>query len=235
MKKIMKPVMAAIIYTGVMAIGWALNPHDYGKLENVLFMAPFLIVLSLMSLYLIKRESIKFNNGKIRGSLILWMFITALIYLAITNYFIYSEKEILGPANKLLLLFTTTMLVGIAEEGMFRGYILNFIEKKLDTKKALFYSSIFFGLLHSVNFLAGQKISITMVQVVLTAIIGYVLGTIYLRSNRNLILVIVLHGLYDFLYFSSSYLANLNNSDIKPFLVMPLLIFAWFICLAKKG
>ncbi len=94
-------------------------------------------------------------------------------------------------------------------------------------KKALLYSSILFGLLHSVNFLAGPTIAQTIVQVILTTAMGYVFGVIYLKTQRDLLLVMALHGLYDFLVFNFEYLKDINNSSRTIILAIPILVILW--------
>lgn len=225
--KIKNQIYVSIGYTLIMGLGWWINPHPYGEIDNVIFMIPTLGLLAMLAVYLIKRVKIKFTNNKLQKSKVLWLFIGMLIYLLLNNVLVVLDGGIIGPWQKLALLLVATMLVGVAEEGVFRGYILNKINQKLGVKKALFYSSILFGLLHSVNFLAGPSIAQTIAQVVLTAAMGYVFGVIYLKTNRDLLLVMVLHGIYDFLVFSFTYLKNLNNSPRTTILVAPIMLILW--------
>jgi membrane protease YdiL (CAAX protease family) len=235
MKKNLKPILAAIIYTLVMGMGWLLNPHAYGEINNVIFMIPVLSILSISVVYLLKISKIKLTYGKTKRPVILWLFVVVIGYLLLRNFQIYQDGKSLGSLSKILLLFISTMLVGIAEEGMYRGFILNNMEKKIGLKKALFYSSILFGLLHSVNFLAGPTLAQTAAQVLLTSAIGYVFGTIYLQSNKNLPLIMAIHGVYDFLVFSSSYLGKVNNSTKITYLTIPMLLIIWIYSLLNRN
>lgn len=232
--KIFKPVLAATIYTFLMGAGWVINPHPYGEIDNVIFMIPILLILSLWVIFLLKKSDIKLLPKKTNKPLILWLFVGVIGYLMLVNFLIYLDGKTVGPISKILLLLMSTLLVGFAEEGMYRGYILNFIENKLGVKRALFYSSILFGLLHSVNFLAGPTIGQTAAQVILTSAIGYVFGIIYLKTNRNLLLIMTLHGIYDFLVFSSVYLGGINNSMYSTILAVPLLLVLWAYSLIRK-
>lgn len=210
-----------------MGFGWAINPHPYGNIENVLFMTPVLILLSLMAVFLIRKSKIQLSSKKPSKSLVLWLFVGIIIYLIFSNAVVLIEGGQSGPGSKIALLFVATMLVGIAEEGVYRGYILNSIEKKIGLRKALLYSSLLFGLMHSVNFLAGPSIAQTIIQVLLTSAVGYVFGVIYLSSNRDLILLMFLHGIYDFLVFNFTYLADINKSERTTILMIPLLVLTW--------
>lgn len=217
MKKYYKPVLAAAVYSTIMGIGWALNPHEYGKIKNVIFMIPVLVALTILSLTLLKKSSIPFKTKKTNYPSIFWLFLGLIFYYIVINILAYSNGKSLGSVSDLSLLLVATLFVGVAEEGMYRGYILNTIEKKSGTKKALLYSSLLFGLLHSVNFLAGQKLLTTVTQIFITAAIGYAFAVLYLKSGRNLLLVMLLHGVYDFLVFAFDHLIILNNAE-KPLL-----------------
>lgn len=225
--KIKNQVLISIGYTLVMGFGWIINPHPYGDIENVLFMIPVLVLLTLIAVFLIKKIKIPLTSKKLSKSLVLWLFVGIIVYLIFTNSLAFLNEGQAGPWQKIALLFVATMLVGIAEEGVYRGYILNTIEKKVGIKKALLYSSLLFGLMHSVNFLAGPTLAQTIFQVLLTSAVGYVFGIIYLSTNRDLLLIMFLHGIYDFLVFNQTYLAEINNSSAGSILTIPLLLIVW--------
>lgn len=231
------PILVSLVYTFVMGLGWVINPHPYGDIKNVIFMTPILLALSIYAIILVKKSKIPLTSKKLSKSLILWIFVGLIVYLMISNVLVFSEGGQSGPWQKIALLLLATLLVGLAEEGVYRGYILNTIEKKIGVKKALFYSSILFGLMHSVNFLAGPSIAQTVVQVLLTTAIGYVFGVIYLSTKRDLLLIMFLHGIYDFLVFNFSYLTEVNKSNQTTGLILPFLIIIWLIAVtySKKS
>lgn len=230
--KIKNQILISIGYTLVMGLGWIINPNPYGEIENVIFMIPVLILLSLAALYLVKKSKISISSKKPSKSLVLWLFVGIIIYLIFNNVTIFTDGGQSGPWHKISLLFIATMLVGIAEEGVYRGYILNTIKKKIGVKKALLYSSLLFGLMHSVNFLAGPTLTQTIVQVLLTSTVGYVFGVIYLSTRRDLLLIMFLHGIYDFLVFNQTYLTDINNSSATTLLTIPLLMIVWIISIS---
>jgi len=106
----------------------------------------------------------------------------------------------------LLNIFLGALLVGICEEFLCRGWLLNeFLERYGDTKKGIWYSiiisGIIFGLLHIGNiFTMGQDIPTTVTQVITAATTGVVFGLIYYKT-KNIWSVIILHGVWDFSLF----------------------------------
>lgn len=226
MNKIKNQIALSVLYTAIMGLGWMINPHKYGEIDNVIFMIPVLLSLSVLAIYLIRAKRIRLTNKKLQKSPLLWLFVGLLIYLILNNLLVLIEGGQVGPWHKVVLLFIATALVGVAEEGFYRGYLLNTVEKKVGIKKALLYSSILFGLLHSVNFLAGPTITETIIQVILTTAAGYLFGVIYIKTQRDLLLVMGLHGIYDFLVFNFTYLKDLNNST-RITLATPILIILW--------
>ena len=98
--------------------------------------------------------------------------------------------------------------VGVAEEFLCRGWLLNeFLERFGDTKKGVWYSifvsGIIFGLIHLGNIYSmGQSVPQTIIQVISAAGTGIVFGLIYYKT-KNIWSVVVLHGLWDFSIFLS--------------------------------
>ena len=95
-----------------------------------------------------------------------------------------------------------TLFVGIGEETTYRGVVLNALADRLSVPWMVIISSVFFGLLHTVNLLL-QSAQATAVQVVITTCIGLLFGWTYVSTGGNLWLVIVLHWLYDASLISS--------------------------------
>lgn len=235
-KFVRMPIAVAVMYTTVMALGWYINPYEYGAIKNVIYMIPILFTLSIASLYLLRTQKIPIITKITRLPKLFWLYVALIIYLIFSNILVFNDASQFGRLSDVSLLLVSTLLVGIAEEFTYRGYILNRLEKSIGLKKALFYSSVLFGLLHSVNFIAGPSVIATLVQVVLTTAIGYVFGVMYLKTGRNLLLVALVHGVYDFLVFNMSHLAEINNSDKKALLTIPALLFLWIysVKISKK-
>ncbi|MDO9048277.1 MAG: CPBP family intramembrane metalloprotease [Methylobacter sp.] len=83
-------------------------------------------------------------------------------------------------------------IAGLSEELLFRGVIQPWIESSWGLAAGLIVSNIIFGLAHAV----------TPLYAVLATLVGIYLGlSMDYGGDRNLLLPIVIHGLYDFLAF----------------------------------
>lgn len=101
----------------------------------------------------------------------------------------------------LVMLVAAWTLIAFGEEMLFRAFLLNSLAGSFGTLKArwalaLAGSSLLFGLAHYDWGIAG---------IIETIIVGLVLGSIYLRTGRNLWVTIIAHGLINTLKFSLVY------------------------------
>lgn len=92
------------------------------------------------------------------------------------------------------------------EEIVFRGYLMLRIAQLFNGGKiawllSLIASSTIFGLLHFYQGISGM---------IITGVLGFLIGTIYLLVQRNIWVVILAHGLIDTLSFLSIYLSGTN-------------------------
>lgn len=113
------------------------------------------------------------------------------------------EISIAAAIPKLASILVNMLGIGLAEEIIFRGVLFNafkeyFGETKIGVFKALFLSSVLFGAIHLINLISYPDLVVsTIAQVIYAAFYGFLMGTIYYRSN-NIWSVIVLHCLVDF-------------------------------------
>ena len=103
--------------------------------------------------------------------------------------------ETLGPGlldrhwTDLLIL---ALIAGIAEELLFRGVIQPWIEQFWGVTAGLVISNFIFGLVHAV----------TPLYALLAGLVGIYLGlSLNYGTEKNLLVPIIIHGLYDFLAF----------------------------------
>ena len=103
--------------------------------------------------------------------------------------------ETLGPAlhrYDWTDLFVLAAIAGISEEVLFRGVIQPWLETAWGASAGLIASNIIFGLVHA----------ITPLYTVLATLVGIFLGlALDYGGERNLLIPIIIHGLYDFLAF----------------------------------
>ncbi|MGI9666122.1 MAG: CPBP family intramembrane glutamic endopeptidase [Acidimicrobiia bacterium] len=111
----------------------------------------------------------------------------------------------LGELDSELLLWIGigSLLVGFNEELMYRGLAIVGFRGSVSEGYVWLWTSVLFGLLHSINFLLGQGLGATLQQVVVTFAIGS--GMYIARRTTGLIVVpMVMHALWDFSSFTQS-------------------------------
>ncbi len=96
----------------------------------------------------------------------------------------------------LALIVIGTILVGIGEELVYRGYVLVGARKRFNEVGAWFISSATFGLFHGLNLITGQAVGTTVQQIGTAFLFG---STFYLvrRWSGTLLLPMALHALWD--------------------------------------
>jgi membrane protease YdiL (CAAX protease family) len=87
----------------------------------------------------------------------------------------------------LLDLAVISLVAGIGEEMLFRGLLQTYLCDQLDVWLGVILASLAFGLVHPFS----------TVYVVLAAVVGIYLGWLFIWTD-NLLVVILIHGLYDF-------------------------------------
>lgn len=144
-----------------------------------------------------KKESVKV--GLFYG---LYYLIGSVVFMLLYGVFLGGFKSGLSLIN----VFLASMLIGVCEEFLCRGWLLNeFLERYGDSKKGVWYSIIIsgliFGLMHLINiFSINQAVSTTITQVISATGTGIFFGLIYYKT-KNIWSVIILHGLWDFSLF----------------------------------
>jgi membrane protease YdiL (CAAX protease family) len=89
-----------------------------------------------------------------------------------------------------------TLCVGISEEGLFRGYMQNHLEKVYTPKKAILVQAVLFGFWHFVWNLSPFDPFAMAQYVFFTFVIGLLFGYFYCKT-RNLTPLVFAHGLFD--------------------------------------
>ncbi len=167
--------------------------------EAVLALLVLIVMLIFKNSYVFTQKHEKLSKGLFYG---LYYIIGSLIFLLIMGLFAGGFKGGLAILNVLIGCF----LVGITEEFLCRGWLLNeFLERFGESKKGIWYSivisGLIFGMLHISNiFTAHQDIASTIVQAISAAGTGIIFGIIYYKV-KNIWSVVLLHGLWDFSIF----------------------------------
>ncbi len=165
--------------------------------------------------------------------------------------FIGKDLSSINIINVLLLLIAC-LLVGFAEEFVFRGYLQPiFIKKYISHKNGVFLGvllpALFFGSSHLLNLTVNDNIPQVIGQSIYAACIGFFFGVALLKTNK-LIPIAITHGLINFFFLFGSLPKLINNKNgyseptVEPTLTeqilssatpilffLPLLIIAYII------
>lgn len=141
-----------------------------------------------------------FFNGIILGG---FLFIVTIInFLFLINDL--SEYPIIVPSIYLIVIVSIEQVfIGIFEEFLFRGLILNTLLEKMKNNHlkskiaAIVISSVLFGVVHFLNlFNDSNTLNDCFVDVCFATFIGIFLGALYLRT-KNIWVVVFYHALVD--------------------------------------
>ena len=177
----------------------AIKNYPQGNLvisEAVLASLVLIVMLLFKNSYVFTQKQEKVTKGLYYGLFFLIASSFVFLIYGLGSGAIFAGKPVVN-------LLVGCFLVGVAEEFLCRGWLLNeFLERYGDTKKGVWFSiitsGVIFGLIHLGNIAnAGQSVPTTITQVVNAAGIGIVFGTIYYKT-KNIWSVIILHALWDF-------------------------------------
>jgi len=125
------------------------------------------------------------------------------VYLFIIGLLsIYSLDFSLIDLTNLMLLLFACLMVGFAEEYLFRGLLQPLFLKKYSSRKngiliSILLTSMFFGFFHLINLTNNDNVGQVLVQVVFAMFIGFFFGVLLLKTNK-LIPIAITHGLINF-------------------------------------
>lgn len=112
------------------------------------------------------------------------------------------------------LFIVQVLLVGVAEEILFRGLIQRAFHRffgedsMANVYKAIVCSGIIFGLVHLVNMDRGNPMLASVLQAGVNCFAGIYYGAVFFRTGKNIKYLIILHALYD-------YVGMVSNGRLK--------------------
>ena len=170
--------------------------YKYGRelVVEIFYAISILIVMLLFkNSYVFSSKRDKFISGIM---LALPMLIMSIITF-FANIISITDFSLASFINMLIF----SIFIGIAEEFLCRGWLLNeFLERFSNNKKevirSIVLSSLVFGFIHIVN-LNSQTVFETILQIINAASLGLLLGSVYYKT-KNIWSVIFLHAFYDF-------------------------------------
>ncbi|MFA9398612.1 MAG: lysostaphin resistance A-like protein [Clostridiaceae bacterium] len=190
--------------------------------ECVGIIVAILIMHLLGKTYVLKERSVGILRGIFIGG---FLFVICLIasFGNLINSLLTENVYKLLPLPQIIIFIATMIGIGISEEFIFRGVILNlFIDKFSKTPKGIYasviVSSLIFGSAHMTNALSGISLKGVFIQAMGASVLGALLAAIYLRT-RNIWVVVFLHGFMDFSALLGSGLFGIGSiySDINDY------------------
>lgn len=187
---------------------------------NLFFMVIEIIVF-LVALFLLlitsQKQVLKQGGKEFFKSLWSGMVLLVLVMIGCLGFTLEStnNNEVFKPFPEILAFFLFVLLVGLAEEFLFRGIITDSILQRFGHSPAgivfaVISSAVLFGFFHFLNILSGQSPEETIIQVIATSMLGCLLGAIYVR-HKNIYAVAFLHALLDFMVMLESGLLAGNS------------------------
>lgn len=118
-----------------------------------------------------------------------------------------------GFLNTLLLLVPLSLLVvGPAEELLFRGVVQRYLDGAFSHASAVVVTSVLFALVHvPTTWIATPDLAAVSVTLVVLLGLSVMLGYLYVWTE-NLVVPILVHGLYDALLFGLAYVVLSSNA-----------------------
>lgn len=226
------------------AVGWALMLFFLALLVRVpsvlMFNMPHekapLIYLIVLTIVLVEKTDLSafgFKTQKMARALMYGAFFfiilqgTILLIYCATAYIFTNELAIASFNVTLFLLLTPfqILLVGISEEGLFRGYIQTSMEK-FGSLRAVLFQSVLFGLWHFVWNLSPFDPFGMLQYVAFTFLFGLLFGYFYTKA-RNLAPLVLVHGLWNGFQYGLG--MNKEVLDILAHSTFFVQILVWFL------
>ncbi|CCV64727.1 hypothetical protein BN85411500 [Alteracholeplasma palmae J233] len=249
-KRIILITLLMLVFSIGFMISWQLlltdNLDTYSYIEVLGEFLSFCIA-AIFAFFLFEKVHTFFRIKGIKKGLLIafpiYILIAALLIKSLVGLSI-SDIEYQGvDATFRYILFM--ICVGLFEELLFRGILLNVFIKVFENKenkelKALMVSSLLFGMVHFLNILGGQHYLVTIGQVIYTISLGLIFGLIYLKSG-NLIAAIIAHvmlnivAMFTVLIYPTtqiadvSFMSNLINALISIGISVPMYLSSYWI------
>lgn len=163
----------------------------------------FLLICVCMSAVILRRiDVIEIRKTGIREGISSAMFYIVIIMIKIVLLILKPQKIAVSWYEIVLFAFYIIIL-GIAEEWLFRGILQNAfhdffkMERRKNIYLAIIFSGIVFGLVHITNIVNGVDFQIALIQAIVNIPNGILLGAIYYRAKRNLWITVIIHSMID--------------------------------------
>ena len=126
----------------------------------------------------------------------LWYLVPGLVIIALVWGGLLTAGTDHALGRQIAMIAVMTLLIGLFEETLFRGVVLNGLRTRMSPGLAILVSGVLFGVFHVVNALVGQDIALTAIQIVSATGLGLFFGAITVQA-RSVWPAILLHAIWD--------------------------------------
>lgn len=218
-------VLAAFGYSALLAAAMLVAGHVLGvrsyEPDVVYVMLPAEAAMALFALVVARRifGHWQCGFGPLRWRGLAWM----LPYVALLAIFAARLLHSGAASASITALVTVLAMIalGVSEELMFRGILLQAGRRRLGSPRAVLLSAALFTLLHLVNLLAGLPLLGVLQQMSFACLFGIAMSCIALRAN-GIVPLMVFHSLWDM----GQYLGRLWQVDFMPLYPVAILLNA---------
>ncbi len=173
----------------------------YYKYGNEILGEIFYAILVLIVMLLFHNSYVFTNRQEKLGKSLLYAFPLIGFSVFVFTFNVLNLKAV--SFQSVIGLLVLCALIGVTEEFLCRGWLLNeFLERFGDNKRniitSIALSSVIFGLMHITNVVVtSQTMFETSLQIINAITFGFLLGSVYYKT-KNIWSVIILHAFYDF-------------------------------------
>ena len=141
---------------------------------------------------IIKKSSFSFHDlGFSSGHIGSWLIGLAAVEAAAFTAGVNRDIDF----KTIVILVLFMMSVGFFEEVIYRGLILQYLNKG-NAKRAVIISAVLFGVGHIVNLLGGADLRMTLIQIVFALLFGIVCAEIVILTN-SIVIGMVWHSIHN--------------------------------------
>lgn len=171
--------------------------------ELVLTVLAIVLLAAFKRLDVLKFKFKGFATGlKVGAVLVVDILLLIIVYLAVGD--VNGNRSVNASVMQVFFFITEMLLVGVAEEALYRGLIQNEVMDYIGSNSVgqirivIVIAGILFGMSHLLNAInPSVGFGSALVQAIVAVPIGILFGTIYYRSKKNLWVGILLHALID--------------------------------------
>lgn len=234
-------LLATIVLAAAGADFDTMDGYLFGSVQEAVGLAVALLLLTRTGrLDLLRRRGCGFLNGMLVGMYPLFF----IGYTAFGTLAFGRPDTPLLPLPRILTFLLNMILVGVAEELVFRGIIAQTLLERYGTAragvwKACLVSGALFGAAHLSNLLGSAPFGVLM-QCVFAGSLGVLFAAIYFRTG-NLWVLIFLHGAQDAasllaggLYGTENMSTAVSSYDSTMLLSVLVYLIPTFFLLRKK-